>query len=145
MSMFFRLTGVIFGALLALTAQAMPPEGYAGGAPYMGPSSMDRGTGFSQQRGIRFQQDQDETGYHLRIFTRGYAPGAIEVRVEGPYLVVQNQESHQLENRSERGYSFTSNSMSLKRRFRIPRDADVAGMSREEGDDGLVVTLPYRH
>ncbi|MET0090117.1 MAG: Hsp20/alpha crystallin family protein [Candidatus Thiodiazotropha sp.] len=144
MSKIIRLSGAVFSVLLALTAQAQPPAGYYGGGPSMGSPSVERGAGFSQQRGIRFQQDQDAAGYHLRIYTQGYEPGAIDVRVEGPYLVVQNQESHRLENRSERGYSFSSNAISMKRRFRIPRDADVAGMSREESEGSLVVTLPYR-
>jgi HSP20 family molecular chaperone IbpA len=144
MRMLIRLTGAVFAVLLAVSVQAQSPADYYGMAPGMGRPLMDRGMGFSQRQGIRFQQSQDNKGYHLIIYTQGYTPDAIEVRVEGPYLVVQNQQSQRLENRSERGYSFTSHSTSFKRRFRIPRDADVAAMSREESEDNLVITLPYR-
>ncbi|MET0065178.1 MAG: small heat shock protein [Candidatus Thiodiazotropha sp.] len=139
-----RFSCVVAAALLAAQVQAQPPADYPGAAPYSARPYMDRGVGFSQRQGIRFARDQDETGYHLRIDTQGYTPDAIEVRIEGPYLVVQNQQSQRLENRSERGYSVTSHASSFKRRFRIPRNADVAAMSREESEDRLVITLPYR-
>ncbi len=144
MRMLIRLPSAVIALLLAVSAQAQSPADYYAVAPGMGRPPMDRGVGFSQRRGIHFQQSQDDKGYHLIIHTQAYTPDAIEVRVEGPYLVVQNQQSQRLENRSERGYSFTSHATSFKRRFRIPRDADVAAMGRKEGEGNLVITLPYR-
>ncbi|MCG8013636.1 MAG: Hsp20 family protein, partial [Candidatus Thiodiazotropha weberae] len=75
----------------------------------------------------------------------GYAPESIQVEVSGPYLVVKNQEAHRVENRNERGYSFSSSSSSMNRRFRLPGNADVSGMSRSEEDGVIVITVPYRY
>ncbi|MET0045829.1 MAG: Hsp20 family protein, partial [Candidatus Thiodiazotropha sp. 6PLUC3] len=73
-----------------------------------------------------------------------YSADAIQVKIVGPYLVVENQEAHQIENRHQRGYSFSSTSSSMRRRFRLPADADVAAMARSEEDGVIVITLPYR-
>jgi HSP20 family molecular chaperone IbpA len=128
---------------LALPIQAQPFSYPGPGAPYYR-SPMGTGSSFHTQRAVRFQQDQDENGYHLRILIRGYTPEAIQVRVDGPYLVVENREAHRVENRHERGYSFSSSSSSMRRRFRLPRNADGAGMQRAEEDGVIVITLPYR-
>jgi HSP20 family molecular chaperone IbpA len=105
----------------------------------------ERGYRVEQQRGIKFKRDRDQNGYHLRIYTKGYSPEALQVTVNGPFLIVENQESHQVENRYEQGYSFSTHSSSMRRRFRIPRDADSSAMQRSVQGSMVVITLPYRN
>jgi HSP20 family molecular chaperone IbpA len=128
--------------LLAVTRLYAQPPGY-----YYPGGSYNRGveapSSFHVQRRIRFRQDQDDAGYHLRIFLQGYSPEAIQVSVEGRFLLVDNKEAHRVENRNERAYSFVSSSSSLRRRFRLPWDADVSDMQRSENEGEITITLPY--
>jgi HSP20 family molecular chaperone IbpA len=99
---------------------------------------------FSMQKGLRFERYRDESGYHLRIETRGIDPDAIQVNVQHRSLVVQSQESHRVEQRSDRGsYQFSSSSSNMRRRFPLPPNADVEAMERSVEDGTLVITLPY--
>jgi HSP20 family molecular chaperone IbpA len=129
-------------ALGASQLFAQPPGYYHPGISYgrggQAPSSIQ------VQRRVGFKQDQDDSGYHLRIFLQGYSPEAIQVSVEGRSLLVANKEAHRIENRNERGYSFISSSSSLRRRFRVPWDADLSGMQRSEKEGEITITLPYR-
>lgn len=116
------------------------PPGYYG---------MDRGyatspNSFSVQQGVRFERGRDQNGYTLRILTQGISPDAIQVNVRGHTLVVENQESHQVEQRSDRGsYHFSSTSSSMRRRFTLPPDADVQAMKRTVEEGVITITLPY--
>ena len=127
-------------ACCALPALHAQPPAYPG---YHRPP-VERAHGFNVQRSVRFRQYQDERGYHLRIHVRGYAPEAIQVKVEGPFLLVENQQAQRIESRHERGYSFSSSSSSLRRRFKLPWNADGAAMQRTEQEGVVVITLPYR-
>jgi HSP20 family molecular chaperone IbpA len=72
-------------------------------------------------------------------------PEAIQVTVQGWSLVVQNRESHRVEQRSDRGsYNFSATSSSMRRRFPLPPDADASAMKRSQEDGVVVITLPYR-
>ncbi|MCU7921834.1 MAG: Hsp20/alpha crystallin family protein [Candidatus Thiodiazotropha sp. (ex Dulcina madagascariensis)] len=137
------LLSVILAIAFSPSIHAQPPGyfGY-GGAPIN--RSMERPASFNRQTSVRFKQDRDENGYHLRILTQGFSPEALQVKVEGRSLVVENQEAHRVENRSERGYIFSSASSSMRRRFRLPGDADVEAMQRTEEDGVIVITLPYK-
>lgn len=137
------LLGLVLGAGLTCSLHAQPFGYPEGGGPYNRPPAAS-GTGFRAQRSVRFQQRQDEKGYHLHILTHGYSPEAIQVNIDGPYLVVANKEAHRIENRHQRGYSFTSSSSSMRRRFRLPMNADIAAMKRVDVDGEIVITLPYR-
>jgi HSP20 family molecular chaperone IbpA len=133
---------VFFMALVVTQLYAQPPGYYNPGGPYNW--GVEAPSAFHVQRRVRFRQDQDESGYHLRIFLQGYTPEAIQVSVDGRSLLVENKEAHQVENRNERSYNFVSSSSSMRRRFRLPWDADVNGMQRSEKKGEIVITLPYR-
>ncbi|MEJ2589935.1 MAG: Hsp20/alpha crystallin family protein [Candidatus Thiodiazotropha sp.] len=127
----------------ATVVLAQPPgyygPGRGGAGSYAAPS-----TGFNVQQGIRFEQGRDDKGYILRIYTRGISPEAIQVSVRGRTLVVENQQSRQVEQRSDRGsYSFSSSSSNMRRRFPLPPDADAQAMQRTVEDGVIVITLPY--
>jgi HSP20 family molecular chaperone IbpA len=126
---------------MAATVSAQPPGYYgpsaAGG--YAAPSNS-----FSVQKGMRFEKGRDDKGYYLRIYTRGVSPEAVQVSVRGRTLIVENQESRQVEQRSDRGgYSFSTSSSSMRRRFPLPPDADAQSMQRSVEDGVIVITLPY--
>lgn len=119
---------------------AQPPGtyGFDRGAGYPSPGS------FNFQRGVRFERDRDRDGYHLRIHLQGISPDAIQVNVQGRSLVVENRESHQVEQRSDRGsYQFSSASSSMRRRFALPPNADVQALQRSDEEGVVVITLPY--
>ncbi|MES9818281.1 MAG: Hsp20/alpha crystallin family protein [Candidatus Thiodiazotropha sp.] len=136
------LVSVLIMVAAAAQLHAQPPGYYNPGGSYN--RGMDAPSSFQVQRGVRFRQDRDDSGYHLRIFLLGYSPEAIQVSVDGRSLLVENIEAHRVENRSERGYSFVSSSSSMRRRFRLPWDADVSGMQRTENEGEITITLPYR-
>jgi hypothetical protein len=118
------------------------PPGYP--APERGYGYPAGPSAFSLQKGLRFERGRDQNGYILRIIVNGIDPEAIQVSVRGRSLVVENQESHQVEQRSDRGsYQFSSSSSSMRRRFPLPPNADAAAMERREQDGVIVVTLPY--
>ncbi|MCG8020097.1 MAG: Hsp20 family protein [Candidatus Thiodiazotropha weberae] len=136
------LIGLLLTAWLITLVDAQAFD-YRSGSSHRAP--LTQGSSFHTQKSVKFQRYQDEQGYHLRILSRGYAPESIQVEASGPYLVVKNQEAHRVENRNERGYSFSSSSSSMNRRFRLPGNADVSGMSRSEEDGVIVITVPYRY
>ncbi|MES9991673.1 MAG: Hsp20/alpha crystallin family protein [Candidatus Thiodiazotropha sp.] len=142
MKSLFLSISLIFMVVAASQLFAQPPGYYHPGISHyrtgQGPTS------FNVQRRVSFKQDQDDSGYHLRIRLQGYSPEVIQVSVDGRSLLVENKEAHRVENRSERGYSFSSSSSSMRRRFRLPWDADVSAMQRAEQEDEIVITLPYR-
>ena len=130
-------------SIFATAVFAQPPgyygPGQGGAGSYAAPSN-----GFNVQQGIRFEQGRDDKGYILRIYTRGITPEAIQVSVRGRTLVVENQQSRQVEQRSDRGsYSFSSSSSNMRRRFPLPPDADAQAMQRKDEDGVIVITLPY--
>ena len=125
---------------LCTVSLAQTPGAYGSGTGGGYPSS----GAFSVQRGVRFVQDRDQDGYHLRIQLQGISPEAIQVSVQGHSLVVENRESHQVERHNERGsYHFSSASSSMRRRFPLPPDADVHALKRSDEGGGIVITLPY--
>jgi HSP20 family molecular chaperone IbpA len=135
------LIGLLLAAWLIAPVESQAFD-YRSGATHRAPSS--QGSSFHTQKSLKFRRYQDQQGYHLEILSRGYQPEAIQVQISGPYLVVKNQEAHRVENRNQRGYSFTSSSSSMNRRFRLPGNADLAGMTRSEEDGVIIISLPYR-
>ena len=135
------VSGVVLLLSMSTALQALPPGGYY---PHRAYQDDPGSNSFSVQRGMRFQRTRDENGYILRIETRGTTPDAIQVSLQGRSLVIQNQESRQVEQRSDRGgYQFSSTSSSMRRRFHLPPDADVAAMQRSEEDGVVVIRFPY--
>ncbi len=128
--------------LMAISGLALaqpPAAGYERNSGYS--SAPNR---FSIQQGMRFKRYRDANGYHLRIEMQGVDPEAIQVSVQHRSLVVQNQESHRIEQHSDRGsYQFSSSSLNMRRRFPLPPNADVEAMDRSVEDGALVITLPY--
>ncbi|MEJ2454999.1 MAG: Hsp20 family protein [Candidatus Thiodiazotropha sp.] len=140
MKVFLLISAVL---LLAFSSSALAQPPGAGPEQrfgYHSPSS----SRFTVQQGMRFERFRDRNGYQLRIHTRGMDPEAIQVRVQGRSLVVENRESHQIEQRNDRGsYQFAATSSNMRRRFPIPPDADPGAMQRSLEEGAVVITLPY--
>lgn len=127
----------ISSLLLAEPARGYPP--HHGAYP-----ANPHANSYRVQKGMRFQRTRDEKGYALRIEIRGMMPEAIQTTLQGRTLTVQNRESHQVEQRSDRGgYQFSSTSSSMRRRFHLPPDADVSAMQRDEEEGAIVIRFPY--
>ncbi len=139
MKVFLLICAVLLLALSS-TALAQPPgTGPEQRFGYHLPSNR-----FSVQQGMRFERYRDSNGYQLRIHIRGIDPEAIQVRVQGRSLVVENRESHRVEQRNDRGsYQFATTSSNMRRRFPIPPDADPGAMRRSVEEGVVVITLPY--
>lgn len=134
---------VLFSALL-LPAVCLPVLAQPPGVPYQGFGPGPTGDRYSVQKGMRFERHRDQNGYQLRILTRGMDPEAVQVSIQGRSLVVQNRESHQVEQQSDSGsYRFATTSSNMRRRFPLPPDADAAAMKRSVDGDVVVITLPY--
>jgi HSP20 family molecular chaperone IbpA len=135
---------LLIGAVLLLVFGSSALAQHPGTGPdqrfgYHSPSNR-----YSVQKGVRFERYRDSAGYQLKIHTRGMDPEAIQVSVQGRSLVVENRESHQVEQRNDRGsYQFATTSSSMRRRFPIPPDADPGAMRRSVEEGVVVITLPY--
>ena len=133
------LIGTILLAAGSSFVVAQPPGGPARDYGSASPSSR-----FAVQKGMRFERFRDRDGYQLRIHIRGMDPEAIQVSVRRRSLVVENRESHQIEQRNDRGgYQFATASSSMKRRIPLPPDADAGALQRSVEEGVVVITLPY--
>jgi HSP20 family molecular chaperone IbpA len=133
--------GLVLMISMSFSLQAQPYSGYP---PHGAGSTPSHGSSFSTQKGMRFLKSRDEKGYILRIEILGMTPEAIQTTLNGRTLSVQNRESRQVERQSDRGgYSFSSVSSNMRRRFHLPPDADISGMQRSEEDGAVVIRFPY--
>ena len=133
---------------------AYPPRFPA--APYGVPPRMERGgPAFSASRvGMRLSRQVTREAYVLTVQVgAGQAPGVQVTPLVGPrgqaLAVVQTSESQVIQEDSfddgrgvSRSFSFSRGSAS--RRLPLPPDADLAGMTREDRGDTVVITIP-RH
>lgn len=112
--------------------------GYGGG--YGGPSGP-----------LQISRQATEDAYIIEIQLDGLKPDEIQVTTQGNWISIGKKQSQQ-EVREDsfdqgrgysRSYSFSSGSAS--RRFNVPRDADMQGMTREESEGVLRIVIPRRH
>jgi HSP20 family molecular chaperone IbpA len=120
------------------------PPGFAGGFPSAAAGSFDQPAGF------RISRDAFEDGYGLTIHAGGADPATIEVRAEGQSLIISRERSEQRfqEDSYEEGHgfvrSFSYSSGSASLRLPVPPDADLSAMTREDGKEGVRITIPRR-
>lgn len=137
-----------------------PPEMGSSTGPYgYGPPSWDNagpygyspGMRAGPREGLRIIRDADANAYYILISTGDVAPQAVQVRIEGRWLLVgidrSRQDSVQQSFDEGRGYqrSFSYSTGQTNRRLTVPQDADTAGMRREDGDREVRITLPRRN
>jgi hypothetical protein len=136
---------VIVTSLLGLVNQttAQSPEAFSNPIfqPPMPPSSMQ----YRSYGRIWVEKGMDQDGYKLRIYTsKDIDPASIQVRTVGRSIIIESNQSFQQEERSDRGfYSYSHSSSDFRRRFSIPRNADIGNMNRTENDGVITITLPF--
>ncbi|MGD8590615.1 MAG: Hsp20 family protein [Chromatiales bacterium] len=136
---------VVATLLLGLVSPiyAQPPEAYGNPMfqPPLPPSSMQ----YRSYGRIWVEKGMDQDGYKLQIYTSNdIDPASIQVRIVGHTIIIESKQSYQQEERSDRGfYSYSRSSSNFRRRFSIPRDADIENMKRTENNGVITITLPF--
>lgn len=137
---------------------SLEPEGYGpqsfGFSPYR-PGSGFPGMARSGLGGpsgpLQISRYATEDAYIVDIQLNGMKPEDVQVSARGSWIRVSRNQSRQ-ETREDsfeqgrgysRSYSFSSGSAS--RRFNVPRDADLEGLTREEKEGVLRILIPRRH
>jgi HSP20 family molecular chaperone IbpA len=125
-----------------------PPFGprMSGPQPYRG--GFGRGGPMGQSGGLRIERRATDDAYLLEIKLSGIKPAEVEVRVQGPWVLISRISSAQSEQEEtisdgggyRRSFSYSSGSMS--RRFSLPPDADGAALQRQDADDAVHVSIP---
>ncbi|AGA92109.1 molecular chaperone (small heat shock protein) [Thioflavicoccus mobilis 8321] len=134
--------------------QGMPSEGGtpsdgvgSGSGPYPGypePPPRHRGGG------LRVSQTMTDDAYVLEIPLDGQRPESIQVEPQGHGLLIRRDNSAQVSEESRfddgRGYArrYSYSTGRTSRRLSVPRDGDLAALSREDGPDSIVIRIP-RH
>ena len=149
----------VAGLLVAMAAQAYPPYGYGpypGYAPPMGTYGLLYGYGPptmgapERTQGLRVTRNTDAEAYYITIDTSGIDPKAVQVRVEGRWILIgldrSTQDSTQQSFDEGRGYarSYSYSTGQTNRRFTVPQDADTQAMRREETEDQVRIIIPRR-
>jgi hypothetical protein len=136
---------VVATLLLGLVSPiyAQPPEAYGNPMfqPPLPPSSMQ----YRSYGRIWVEKGMDQDGYKLQVYTSNdIDPASIQVRIVGHTIIIESKQSYQQEERSDRGfYSYSRSSSNFRRRFSIPRDADIENMKRTENNGVITITLPF--
>ena len=124
-------------------------EGVAPSGPRMGRATPggypDRPT---RGGGMRISQTLTDDGYLLEIHLGGQRAESIQLEPQGQSLVIRRDRSAQTEEREtfdegqgfSRRYSYSTGR--TFRRLRVPPDADLAALSREDGDESIRVLIP---
>jgi HSP20 family molecular chaperone IbpA len=125
-----------------------PPFGprVSGSDSYQG--GLGRGGPTGQSGGLRIDRSATNDAYLLNIQLSGIKPAEVEVRVQGPWVLIartSSAQSNEEETLSDgRGYrrSFSYSSGSMSRRFNLPPDADGAALKRQDADDAIHISIP---
>lgn len=98
--------------------------------------------------GLRVSQTLTDDGYLLEIHLSGERPESIQLEPQGQSLVIRRDQAAQTEERETfdagRGFSrrYSYSTGRTFRRLRVPPDADLAALSREDGDASIRVLIP---
>jgi HSP20 family molecular chaperone IbpA len=122
------------------------------GPPMSGPESYQGGFGrggpMGRSGGLRIDRRATDDAYLLDIQLSGIKPTEVEVRVQGPWILISRTSSAQSDEKETmsdgRGYrqSFSYSSGSMSRRFNLPQDADGTALQRQDADDAIHISIP---
>ena len=116
------------------------PDSYQGGFGRGGPTG--------QSSGLRMERSATDDAYLLNIQLSGIKPAEVEVRVQGPWVLISRTSSAQSNDEETmsdgRGYrrSFSYSSGSMSRRFALPPNADGSALQRQDADDAIHISIP---
>ena len=132
---------VLFG--LIDQSQGQSPEVYNNPVfqPPLPPSSMQ----YRSFGRIWVEKGMDQDGYKLLVHTsKDMDTKSIQVRIAGRSIIIESKQSFHQEERSDSGfYNYSSSSSNFRRRFSIPRDADIENMNRVDSAGVIIITLPF--
>ena len=95
----------------------------------------------------RMQQWQDAENYYLDVLLIGMPTGAVSVTPRGSVLMVEISGGQRQQQISPDGSvrSMISSSQHVRRPIRVPRDADVQHLQRQDLSDRVRLILPKRN
>ena len=134
--------------LIPGTALGWTPPGYGLplAAPYPGAEDLRMAP---TAQGFRVERDADRDNYYLTVYVTGMLPQELTVAVEGGrWLAVRAEDTSEYTyediapDRRRYTRSFSYSSGSAARRFRLPRDADLAAMRREDDEKWVRIVIP---
>lgn len=112
---------------------------------YYGPYTGEADSSLNVRKGVHLEKDMDEQGYVLRIHLSGMSPEAIESRVVRGALLLRSSQSSMSRNRSDYGERTFSHSFSINKRIRLPYNADISRMERNDSAGLIEIRFPRRH
>jgi HSP20 family molecular chaperone IbpA len=110
--------------------------------------SFGPGGPMGQRSGLRIDRRATDDAYLMDIQLSGVQPAEVEVRVQGPWVLISRKsaaQSSQEETLSDgRGYrrSFSYSSGQMSQRFNLPRDADGAALQRQDTEEAVHISIP---
>ena len=125
-----------------------PPSGPPASGPDSYQGGFGRGGPTGQSGGLRMDRSATDDAYLLNIQLSGIKPAEVQVRAQGPWVLISRTSSAQSNDEETmsdgRGYrrSFSYSSGSMSRRFALPPDADGSAMQRQDADDAIHISIP---
>ena len=86
---------------------------------------------------------RDADGYLVNIQLQGLEPADVTVARSGRWLVVQKVGSETESEQAPGSYSYSHSFGSVSRQVSLPRNADLDGMIREDGEDQILLRIPF--
>ena len=137
------LAGILFAALLPVTAWGFDYYDYPGGGGY-GPYAGPEGGRYSSGS-LRLEKGMTEDGYYVRAWLDGLNPEDIQVSVRRNRLVLEVDQSHRYAQENSSARRFSQWHMSTRRQLRLPYDADFAHITTSSKDGVLEILIPRRN
>lgn len=141
-----RWFSIVAGLLLtAGSAQAW----YGGPAapwygPYAYPQPPTYSGSYNRAPGIRVETHRDADGYIVDIQLRGLKPADVTIARSGRWLIVEKTGRESSSERNEGSYSYSRSFGTVRRQLTLPRNADLDAMVREDGEDSILLRIPYQ-
>ena len=153
-SRIFWLAIIITAAVLMFSATALGWSPYGYGPSWAVPGAGPGPMGWQMPQtptSLRVERSADRDNYYVTIRVSGVAPEAVTVAVEGDrWLAIRTEESRESSyedtaaDQSAYYRSFSYSSGTTARRMRLPQDADVAALQREDGEGQIRIVIPRR-
>jgi len=99
----------------------------------------------SQRTGLRMERRRDADAYYVTLYLNGLKPEDLVIQTSGRDIWIQNAQSQQTDQvETEQGYyrRFEMHSSSLNKHLRLPPDADMKNLVREDGENTIRFVIP---
>ncbi|MES9899480.1 MAG: Hsp20/alpha crystallin family protein [Sedimenticola sp.] len=125
--------------LMAAPSDAAPPwsQGYTG-------SGSSHNFQHHSASHIQIRNYNVPGGYQVHITVSGRSPDSIHISVQPGQLIIQESSSNEERHHNQGGRGYFHSWSSMSRRIPLPRDADIEGMTRQNSEGTVTLTIP-RH